>query len=82
VIFKPCLRVDVADDGVGMDLDIQRQLFTPFFTTKGKGGTGLGLASAHASVRRHGGTIFVSSTPGKGSHFRINLPAFAGGQRY
>lgn len=66
--------VEIIDDGVGMTLDVQRQLFTPMFTTKGERGTGLGLASVHSTLRRHGGSIQVTSAPGKGSRFRITLP--------
>jgi two-component system sensor histidine kinase AtoS len=69
--------VEVIDTGTGMDLEVQRRLFTPMFTTK-SWGTGLGLASAHAAIRQHGGTISVSSQPGRGSHFRITLPAAPG----
>ena len=59
-----------------MTLEVQARIFTPMFTTKGEQGTGLGLASAYASLRRHGGTILVTSTPGQGSHFHIELPLF------
>ena len=57
-----------------MEHGIENRLFTPMFTTKGERGTGLGLASVHAAVRRHGGTITVQSAPGRGTRFRIELP--------
>jgi photoactive yellow protein len=66
--------VDILDDGTGMSPEVLGRIFTPMFTTKGESGTGLGLASAHSTLRRHGGAIEVTSTPGQGSHFRITLP--------
>jgi signal transduction histidine kinase len=48
-------------------------LFEPFFTTK-KEGTGLGLYVTHEIVKRHGGSLAVTSTPGKGSTFTVELP--------
>jgi signal transduction histidine kinase len=59
-----------------MPPDVQRRIFEPFFTTKEVGkGTGQGLAIAHnVIVEKHGGTIKVSSAPGKGTTFTIRLP--------
>jgi len=65
----------VDDTGVGMSETVIKQLFIPFFTTKGAGqGTGLGLSIAHEIVTSHGGTISVDSQRGKGSRFRVSLP--------
>jgi signal transduction histidine kinase len=51
-------------------------MFEPFFTTKKEGeGTGLGLYICRSIVSDHGGTIWVESTPGEGTIFRIRLPA-------
>ena len=69
-------RIEVEDNGPGMDEEIQRRLFEPFFTTKPIGvGTGLGLSvSYYIITEQHNGTITVDSAPGKGSKFVIRLP--------
>jgi signal transduction histidine kinase len=58
-----------------MDPAAQEKLFTPFFSSKGDRGTGLGLFIANKIVEQHGGQITVSSAPGRGSLFRVSLPA-------
>ena len=68
--------VTVADTGIGIPENIRRSIFDPFFTTKTTGkGHGLGLSSAQAIVRQHGGQIEVHSAPGAGTTFTIRLPA-------
>lgn len=70
----------VEDTGVGMSPEVLRQIFHPFFTTKGPdGGTGLGLAVVHGIVAAHGGVIDVWSEPGVGSRFEMVLPAWEDG---
>ncbi len=65
----------VEDTGVGMDENIQRQIFQPFFTTKDVGqGTGLGLSVVYGIVTSHGGTIHVDSAVGLGTKIEIRLP--------
>jgi signal transduction histidine kinase len=73
---KDRLEFDILDNGIGMDAATLEKLFTPFFSSKSDKGTGLGLFIANKIVEQHGGQITVSSAPGRGSLFRISLPAF------
>jgi CheY-like chemotaxis protein len=65
-----------------MDETVKKNIFTPFFTTKGAmakdnrniKGSGLGLAVSHRIIDQHGGTISVESDPGKGAEFTVTLP--------
>ncbi len=71
---KDHIVFDVFDDGIGMDADTRGKLFTPFFSSKGNQGTGLGLFISNKIIEQHGGNIHVNSTPGQGSLFRIRIP--------
>ncbi len=68
------VRIRVTDHGVGILATHLDRIFDPYFSTK-KTGSGLGLATAHSIVTRHGGHIAVSSTPGWGTTFEVYLPA-------
>jgi PAS domain S-box-containing protein len=73
------LRVD--DTGTGMPPQILEKIFDPFFTTKAPGkGTGLGLSTVRSIVKSHGGFITVASEPGKGTTFRVHIPATEQGE--
>ncbi|MDM8537145.1 PAS domain-containing protein [Desulfobacterales bacterium HSG17] len=64
---------EVADNGCGMDYEVKQKVFTTFFTTKGLGGSGLGLLMTKKIVHEHGGRIDLNTSPGEGSVFRITL---------
>ena len=68
------IKFSVSDTGVGMDHETMSNLFTVFFSSKGRKGTGLGLFIANKIVEQHGGRIDVSSKPGQGSCFTITIP--------
>ena len=71
-------RLEVIDDGVGIPEAILDRIFEPFFTTRPVGdgrGIGIGLAISHSIVEAHGGAVTVTSEVGKGSTFRVDLPA-------
>jgi two-component system, cell cycle sensor histidine kinase and response regulator CckA len=72
---RPCVAIEVDDDGVGMSEEVKARAFEPFFTTKGVGrGTGLGLTTSYAIVRDHGGSLECESQPSVGTTFTIRLP--------
>jgi signal transduction histidine kinase len=65
----------VKDTGVGMDLVTRTRAFEPYFTTKGPGrGSGLGLASVAATLKRNGWTLHLETAPGSGSRFTVLIP--------
>jgi PAS domain S-box-containing protein len=69
------VRIDIEDNGCGIEPSIRDRIFDPFFTTKPVGqGTGLGLSISYGIIQEHGGRIEVRSTPGEGSCFTVHLP--------
>lgn len=73
------IRLSVKDTGMGMDAEVRKKLFLPFFTTKKVGeGTGIGLSVVHGIIQGMKGRIDIESEPGKGSAFNIYLPLVRG----
>jgi len=68
------ITLTVTDTGVGMAETVRRRIFEPFFSTKGEGGSGLGLSMVYSIVRRHGGDIRVESEPARGATFTLTFP--------
>lgn len=77
---QDAVYLKVSDTGVGIGSENLKRLFEPFFSTKGVGGTGLGLAVSHGIINGHGGTISVDSTANVGTTFSITLPLAHSGQ--
>ena len=72
----PWLVLEVADTGTGMTPEVLKHIWTPFFTTKGEGkGTGLGLSTVRGIVASHQGFVELQTAVGRGSTFRVYLPA-------
>ena len=81
VVMKSSLReggdffvIEIRDNGCGMNEEIRRNIFTPFFSTKKNQSTGLGLALTAKIIKVHAGEISVESEPDRGAVFRIDLP--------
>jgi signal transduction histidine kinase len=68
------ISLEIMDNGSGMDSETLDKIFTPFFSSKGTKGTGLGLFIANTIIEQHGGEINVASDLGKGTFFQINIP--------
>jgi signal transduction histidine kinase/ActR/RegA family two-component response regulator len=71
---KERIVMEISDTGMGMSKEVQRKCLDPFFTTKGKRGTGMGLAMVYGIVERHRGTLHIESEEGRGTAFVISLP--------
>jgi two-component system NtrC family sensor kinase len=69
------VRITVSDTGPGMNEAVKKRIFDPFYTTKPVGkGTGQGLSLAYSVIKKHGGRLAVTSSPGHGAVFTIDLP--------
>jgi signal transduction histidine kinase len=68
------VTITVQDNGPGIPESVRARLFTPYVTTKGSRGTGLGLALVHRIVAEHHGTVAADDAPGGGARFRVTLP--------
>lgn len=68
------VHLEVADTGCGMNAETQQRIFDPFFTTKFTG-RGLGLAAVQGIIRGHSGALMLYSEPGRGTTFKVLLPA-------
>ncbi len=68
------VKISFIDQGEGIPKSILPKIFDPYFTTKPTG-TGLGLASVHSIIQKHGGVITLDSEPGKGTTFMVCLPS-------
>ncbi|QWV92415.1 response regulator [Geomonas oryzisoli] len=71
------VELSFQDEGCGIREEDKSSIFTPYFTTKAQLGTGLGLATVHSIVTRHGGMITFDSQWGKGTTFTLYLPVFS-----
>jgi len=76
VVAGGLVELSVRDTGAGIDDATLARIFDPFFTTK-VAGRGLGLSAVRTIAERHGGTITVESSPGKGSTFRLVIPSLS-----
>ncbi len=71
---EDAVGIQIMDTGSGIPKEIISKIFEPFFTTKKKGkGVGLGLSVVYGIIKEHGGTVFVDSSPGKGTRFTVTL---------
>jgi signal transduction histidine kinase len=67
------VKIEIEDNGQGIEEEMRSKIFVPYFTTKGTG-TGLGLAMVKQIIENHGGSIYFDSEIGKGTCFTIMLP--------
>ena len=72
-MFNDAIRISVKDNGLGIAIDQQKQVLTPFYTTK-TSGMGMGLSISNALIEAHQGALRFNSEPGKGSTFYFTLP--------
>jgi PAS domain S-box-containing protein len=70
--------LEVTDSGTGMSEEVRQRCLEPFYTTKGDGGTGLGLAMVYGAAQRHSAELEIDSRPGQGTTMRLVFPAIPG----
>ncbi len=75
------VEIKVMDTGKGIPPEFLPHVFDPFFSTKGEGGTGLGLSVSYGIIKNHNGAIRVESKVGVGTTFTIELPVYRGGKQ-
>jgi two-component system NtrC family sensor kinase len=75
-ITADTVQIDVKDTGKGIPPEFLAHIFDPFFSTKGVGGTGLGLSVSYGIIKNHKGNITIESTEGIGTTFTIELPIY------
>jgi signal transduction histidine kinase len=80
-VERTWLWLQISDDGPGISPELREKIFDPFFTTKNRG-TGLGLSIVHSIIKEHGGRLELESEPGRGTTFRVGLPAGEAQPRY
>lgn len=68
------VEIHVSDNGSGIPEEVQKQIFEPFYSTKGRKGNGLGLSVVQSIIEQHEGSVTVKSEPGKGTTFSVSLP--------
>lgn len=73
-IRDKAIVINFIDTGCGMTKEIIDNIFSPFFSTKGTRGTGMGMTEVYSIVKKHNGTISIESTVGKGTTIKITLP--------
>jgi len=75
-VIEDCVQLTVHDTGTGMDEEMRRRVFEPFFTTRAEQGKGLGLYMVHTTVENWGGDVSVESAPGEGTTFILRFPVW------
>lgn len=68
------IEFKIEDNGMGMDEKVRRNIFKPFYSSKTRQGTGMGLYLSNRIIGQHGGEIKLASSPGKGSSFTVRMP--------
>ena len=68
------MQFEIIDNGIGMAQETREKAFTLFFSSKGSGGTGLGLFTANKIAQAHGGKLELESEPDKGTRFIVTIP--------